>query len=366
MGEVPQGKRQPVALIPAYNPPRRMVELVNGLRRHFPRIVVVDDGSVEGLDVLAEVEGMVEKVLRHGENRGKGAALKTGLAYIGGENTVTVDADGQHTLGDVLAVAGKIESGRPRLVLGARGFSGKVPLRSRFGNFWTRWFFFLATGLRLRDTQTGLRGIPDVLVKRLLTIPGERYEYEMAVLADARHHDEKPLEVPIETVYLDGNSTSHFKPLADTVRIYRSFLGYCASGVMSFILDNAVFALSMWWMSAHHSAPRSRAILFSIFLARIVSANFNYLCNRFMVFRRERSGSGGAKRSHHSYFSYFALVAAVAAAGYVCTAAASAVAGVDGVAVTSVKIVVEAALFVLGYHLQRKVVFRRQTEVFLV
>lgn len=357
MGEVPEGERQPVALIPAYNPPARLLEVVDGLRRRFRRIVIVDDGSTEGLDVLRKAEAEVEKVLRHDVNRGKGAALKTGFDYIGEENVVTVDADGQHAIEDIVRVAAAVSAGRRRLVLGARGFTGRVPLRSRFGNFWARWLFFLTAGIYLRDTQTGLRGIPASLIRRVRALPGERYEYEAAMLADVRNHDEKPLEIPISTVYIDGNSSSHFRPLADAVRIYRSFIAFCASGILSFLIDNAVFALSMWWMASHDFALRRNEILISLLAARAVSSNFNYLCNRFMVFGRARASSGGHAGPHRSYFGYFALVLAMAAASWLMTGLAAAAANVDGAAVTGIKIAVEAVLFVLSYHLQRKIVF---------
>jgi glycosyltransferase involved in cell wall biosynthesis len=334
-----------------------LLEVVAGLKRNFRRIVIVDDGSTEGIDFLREAEGDVEKVLRHGVNRGKGAALKTGLDYIGEENVVTVDADGQHAIEDIVAVADAVDAGRSRLVLGARGFTGKVPLRSRFGNFWARWIFFFTTGIYLRDTQTGLRGIPASLIKRIRALPGERYEYEAAMLADIRNHGEKPLEIRISTVYIDGNSSSHFRPLADAVRIYRSFIAFCASGILSFLIDNAVFALSMWWMASHDFALRRHEILISLVAARAVSSNFNYLCNRFMVFNRARASAGGCARAHRSYFGYFALVLAMAAASWMLTGLAAAVADVDGAAVTYVKIAVEAVLFVLSYHLQRKIVF---------
>lgn len=359
MGEVSQGKRQSVALIPAYNPPRALLALVDALKRKFDRVVVVDDGSTEGHDVLSEVERKVDGFLRHSENRGKGAALKLGFEHIGERNVVTVDADGQHRIGDIIRVADSIEASRRRLVIGVRAFSGKVPLRSRFGNFWTRWFFFLATGILVKDTQTGLRGIPASLVSRIASIPGERYEYEMAMLADSVNHDEKPLEIPIETVYIDGNQTSHFKPLADTVRIYRTFFGFCLSGLTSFLLDNAVFALSVWWMSQHDVASRRYEILFSICLARLVSSNFNYLCNRFMVFQQRQIRDKGPKRRHVSFIRYWMLVAGMMVASFAFTGIAAALFDVDGVAITVVKIAVETALLGVSFHLQRKLVFRR-------
>lgn len=337
-------------LIPAYNPDGKLLDLLPRLRERFSRIVLVNDGSETGLDVLEKAAPLVEKVLVHERNRGKGAALKTGFAYLGdGCDVITADADGQHSPEDIAKVAEGLRTHRGGLVLGVRQFCGKVPLRSRFGNFWTRWLFFFMTGLMVRDTQTGLRGIPAGLLRRVAAIPGDRYEYEMAMLADAKHHDERPLQIPIETIYIDENATSHFNPLLDTVRIYRSLFQFCLSSVLSFLLDNAVFAGVLWFM-ASKDTPRRDDILVALVAARLVSSNFNYFYNRFVVFHTH-----GRKRS---FFQYWGLVAAIAAASYVLTESFSAILDVKGVAITAVKISVETFLFFASYLVQKKFIFK--------
>ena len=209
-------------LIPAYQPDGRLVRLVEALRGDFPRIVVVDDGSTEGLQALDAVRGLVEVLLRHDVNRGKGAALRTGFAWIREHlpdvaGTVTADADGQHSPEDIRRVAEATVGRKGGLVLGVRAFEGQVPFRSRFGNWWTRMLFRLLTGLSLRDTQSGLRGIPADMLERMLAMRGDRYEYETRMLADARHHAEPPLQIPIRTVYINGNRSSHYRPFRDTL-----------------------------------------------------------------------------------------------------------------------------------------------------
>ena len=125
-------------------------------------------------------------VLRHAVNRGKGRAIKTGLAhflerYPGAAGVVTVDADGQHRARDV--VAWRSRSSRSRTPWSsARGVSAGTPLRSRIGNLLTRQLFRWVAGRRLSDTQSGLRCFSRALVPRLLALEGERYEYEMNVL----------------------------------------------------------------------------------------------------------------------------------------------------------------------------------------
>ena len=209
-------------LIPAYEPDGKLAALVDDLRPLFRHLVLVDDGSTRGRDVLDAARGRVDALLAHAANRGKGAALRTGLAWIRDNlpdvrAIVTADADGQHRPADIRRVAEATLAHPDGLVLGVREFAGKVPFRSQLGNVWTRVLFRLLTGLPVRDTQTGLRGIPRGLLDRVLAIPGDRYEYELRMLVDARHHPAPPLQIPIETVYIDGNRSSHFRPFRDTV-----------------------------------------------------------------------------------------------------------------------------------------------------
>ena len=93
-------------------------------------------------------------------NQGKGQALKTAFTYIQEQNiygtVVTADADGQHKVWDIFRTANKASENPNKLILGVRAFSGKVPLRSRFGNSLTKALFKLQTGVGVTDTQTGL------------------------------------------------------------------------------------------------------------------------------------------------------------------------------------------------------------------
>ena len=356
MGEHAEKCRSVTVLIPAYNPDEKLLDLLPKLKERFSRIVLVDDGSTAGRDVFRKAGEHVEKILVHERNRGKGAALKTGFAYVGdSSDVITADADGQHTPEDIAKIAEGLKTHRGGLVLGVRAFSGKVPFRSRFGNWWTRWFFFLMTGLMIRDTQTGLRGIPAGLIPRVAAIPGDRYEYEMAMLADAKRHPERPLQIPIETVYIDSNATSHFNPLLDTIRIYRSLLQFCLSSVLAFLIDNGVFAAVIWFLSDKATCRRND-ILVALLAARFISSHFNYFYNRFVVFRRD---GGARRRPHRSYYGYSGLVLAIGAASYALTEGCSAVLDVQGVAITVVKIVADAVLFVASYLVQKKFIFRR-------
>jgi len=179
----------------------------------------------------------------------------------------------------------------------------------------------------------------------------------MAMLADARNHDQKPLQIPIETIYIEANATSHFNPILDTIRVYRSLFQFCLSSVLSFLLDNAVFAAVVWYLADR--APRRADVLVALVTARLVSSNFNFFYNRFVVFyRRRKLTKMRMQRGVRHYFQYWGLVLALAAASYALTSLCAALFDVRGVAITVVKIVVETFLFLASYFLQKRFIFK--------
>ncbi|MFA5161741.1 MAG: hypothetical protein WC421_05805 [Elusimicrobiales bacterium] len=154
----------------------------------------------------------------------KGRALKTGFDYFlanfgGVPGIVTADADGQHRPEDILRIANAMGKNPGCLVLGTRAFSGYVPLRSLLGNIISRFLFGLA-GVKVSDTQTGLRGIPADEIPGLLRLGGERYEFETAMLFSLKCRGVRFVEENIATVYADNNNSSHFNPLKDSMKVY--------------------------------------------------------------------------------------------------------------------------------------------------
>jgi len=343
-------------LIPAYNPDEKLLALLDEITPLFPHVVVVNDGSTTGTKVFDDVRARGLPVLVHVSNRGKGAALKTGFRWIlanlpGCVTVVTADADGQHRPADIVKVAAASLAHQRGLALGVRAFSGNVPLRSRFGNWWTRQVFFLMTRLRISDTQTGLRGIPTALLPRLLELEGDRYEYEMQMLAGARRHDEPPVQVPIETVYIAGNASSHFNPLRDSIRIYGALVKFCISSVSCFLLDNAIFTSVMTILTRSTDWRRATEVFVAFVSARAVSSTVNYVCNRRLVFRSSVSRL-------KSFFKYWLLVLVIMSAGYGLTAGLSRLVDAHGLAITAIKIAVETALFFFSYGAQKRWIFR--------
>lgn len=217
-----------IVIIPAYQPGGPLIEVVAGLSTSGLICIVVDDGS--GRDyrkVFDHVENHAV-VLRHDKNLGKGAALKTGYRYIketfGSGIIITADADGQHTVSDINKLADAyMKSDNPSnvLMIGARKFSqADVPLRSRIGNIITTRLFRTLTGLDINDTQTGLRAFDYSLIDLMLDIDGDRFEYETNVLLVCSKRKISVTEIPIDTIYLDKNKSSHFNPITDSITIY--------------------------------------------------------------------------------------------------------------------------------------------------
>ena len=182
-----------VVLIPAYKPDERLIDLTrelimdNGLD-----VLLVDDGGQEAFaHIFEECRKLGAEVAVHAVNMGKGRALKTGinaamLKWPDMAGIVTADADGQHTPKDILRLIDALHEHPDKLVLGSRAFTGNVPLKSLWGNRITRWVYALASGVKVGDTQTGLRALPASSLPAMARIDGERYEYEMNVLLKLR------------------------------------------------------------------------------------------------------------------------------------------------------------------------------------
>lgn len=219
-----------IILIPAYKPDEALISTVAELREMGYDLVIVDDGGGEEYYKIFRSVVPFATVLRKKTNHGKGAALKSGFQFIQRNcpdcrYIITADADGQHRPADIARIDAYLhEFGG--FVIGAREFVGNVPVRSLLGNTLTREVFAAVSGVHVEDTQTGLRGFETTLCPWLLSIPGNRYEYEMNMLLDAAKRKIPIGEIPIETVYEQGNPSSHFDPVKDSVKIYRCILNY--------------------------------------------------------------------------------------------------------------------------------------------
>ncbi len=344
-------------LIPAYNPDDKLLELVkNIVKQGFQQVLVVNDGSKKECDPIFNKLKKVNQctVLEHEVNKGKGQALKTAFSYFldafpHSVGLVTVDADGQHAVEDVEKVTKRLCECPESLVLGVRDFSGEdIPFRSRFGNVLTKGVARFACGIKISDTQTGLRGIPSRFVKKLLNVAGQRYEFEMNMLVECKPNNVEIEEVKIQTIYIEENESSHFNPIKDSIRIYAVFLKFAFSSALSFILDIALFALFV--MILNGIFVESYIIIATV-IARVLSALFNYTVNRKMVFK---------STSSHTLVKYFTLAVAQMLASAGCVFLIYEAIGFGEV---GIKIVVDGVLFLISYVIQREWVFKKKYEL---
>lgn len=354
----------PCILIPALNPSASLPGYIRQLRaKGLGPILVVDDGSRAEFASLFEAVERIPGcyVLRHAVNLGKGRGLKNGFnwflthsACTGCSGVITVDSDGQHSAQDVKKLAALLERHPNSLILGCRDFSlPQVPFKSRFGNRITCGVFRALHGTRLRDTQTGLRAFPRALTAAFLALPGERFEYETNVLIQAARQKIPFVETPIETIYLNGNAETHFRPVRDSLAIYKllftSFFRYTASSLTSFGVDIGLFQLALWALRQMGAA--GWAIAGATALARVGSSLFNYAVNRRLVF-----GAGAGARQLGRY--YLVCLGQTSASAALVTA----LCGIGALPEALVKTLVDTLLFFVSYPLQQRWVFRRKPQ----
>lgn len=343
-----------VIIIPSYQPSESLILFAKNLTDSFNKIIVVDDGSGwEYKDIFQEIENIAGiTVLRHAMNQGKGRAIKTAFNYClncsnfcdrGG--VITVDGDGQHVIEDIKNVAVVLsDSDENSIVLGVRKFDKKhVPFRSRFGNNVSKVIYRYACGINVTDTQTGLRGFHYSQIPLMLSVEGERYEYETNMLISFKDHAFKIIEIPIQTIYEEGNKSSHFNPITDSIKIYRVVLKYSAASVLSLLIDYGMFVILVSW---------GISIIKATYIARACSSIANFLINRSVVFRNKGD-------IRFQFIKYILLAAASATvSGVVVNLLYSYV----GIYPAACKIVVDTMLFFLNYYIQRTFVFTKEEE----
>ncbi len=349
-------------VIPSYQPDEKLEKTVKGvIDTGFQDIIVIDDGGGEKYaHIFSSVRTLPGvTVLTHEKNRGKGAALKTAFNYIL-ENrpqsigAVTADGDGQHLPNDILSCAMAMVR-EDKLVLGVRDFSlPDVPPRSRAGNRITCFVFLAFCGLKVTDTQTGLRAIPRKDLPAVAKIEGDRYEYETNMLLAAKNIGAVLYEEKISTVYIEENQTSHFNTVKDSFRIYKLIFSYMASSYAASLVDLLAFYLIM--AVINNSYPQfAHGILTATVLARVISSLVNYTVNKNVVF--------GADCPKGAIFRYYALAVPVMLSSFLLVYLIQNVLageGMNSLVTTLIKAVVDIFIFFVTFRVQREWVFKKK------
>lgn len=333
-------------LIPAYNPDNNLIVLIKSLIfSGIKDIIVVDDGSDnDSLEIFEWINNNDScHLCAHAVNLGKGRAIKTGLNFAlknfqDLEGIVTADADGQHSPVDILKVYNELSANPHDLILGCREFKENVPFRSKLGNETTKIVFHLLTGLKVSDTQTGLRGIPIKYVPVCLRLDGEKYEYEINMLISCGRYKTGLKEVPIQTIYLDQNRSSHFNPVIDSLKIYLVLFRFMFSSLSAALIDFVVFVICTGF---------GISILKSIIISRFFSGNYNFMVNKRLVFNNQ-------SKFKESFLKYWLLVIILGSLSFF---GISALVKYLNFNVYLAKVLVESLLYFTSFAIQRNLIF---------
>lgn len=353
-------------VLPSLDPDEKLLAVIDGLLEYgFKDIILLNDGSKpENMHYFETAASHPEVHLLHHEvNKGKGVALKDAFRWFlenrpEGQGVVTVDGDNQHHPEDTRACVEKmLESGN--IVLGCRDFSlPHVPKRSRMGNNITCGVFRILVGMKISDTQTGLRAIPRNLLPGLCEVYGDRFEYETNMLLYMKERNLPHDEVKIRTVYIEENKSSHFNTVRDSWRIYKlilkHFVEYTLSGMVSWAVDSGMFILLSWLLMDVLMEPVLSVATMGG--ARAISSLINFYMNKRLVFHSHAS-------TGKALLKYYSLAVPTLLMQYGLTFGTYALFGIgpDRIILRAViHSLVMVVLFISSYMLQQRWVFTQK------
>lgn len=272
-----------VVLIPAYEPDEELVKLVDSLSAEGFAVLVVNDGSGASYDKIFEAVSATAQVLTLEKNSGKGAALKHGMRHIrslfpDAAHFITCDADGQHRVADVVRVRERLHQDAD-FVLTVRNRRRGIPLRSKVGNDLSRFVYTVLANHYLSDNQSGLRGFAVKHIDWLVQVEKDNYDYEMNVLYYANKQGMAITTLPIEAIYIGNNESSHFKPVADTIKIYKCLFRSAIGSFVSLLLCEILMAV--WSLTLGYEY-----LLMTLPITGAVYGASNILLNRFLLFKK--------------------------------------------------------------------------------
>ncbi|WP_299251401.1 DUF2062 domain-containing protein [uncultured Cytophaga sp.] len=209
-------------LIPTFNNATAIKEVLDGVLEFTSNIVVVNDGSTDNTaSILSAYPDLL--VINHPKNMGKGMALRTGFreAYKNGYHyAISIDSDGQHYPDDLHLFVDEIELHPKAIIIGARNMDQpNVPGKSSFGNRASTFWFWVVTGIKLTDTQSGYRLYPLEPLNSIRFIT-RKYEFEIEVMVRSFWKGVDVLSIPIKVFYPPADERiTHFRPFKDVTRI---------------------------------------------------------------------------------------------------------------------------------------------------
>ncbi|HTJ51702.1 MAG TPA: glycosyltransferase family 2 protein [Cyclobacteriaceae bacterium] len=209
-------------LVPTYNNHRTLKHVLDSILEYTDDVVLVNDGSTDSTAEILSAYSTIH-VVSYPKNVGKGWALRQGFKKaleLGYDYAVTIDSDGQHFAEDLPKFLETIEQTPGVLTIGARNMEqSSVPGKSSFGNKFSNFWYWVETGLKLPDTQSGYRLYPIYLMKDMKFIT-HKFEFEIEVIVRAAWRNIVVIPVPVKVYYAGKeNRVSHFRPFKDFSRI---------------------------------------------------------------------------------------------------------------------------------------------------
>lgn len=337
-----------IIIVPAYNPDNKLINVIKDIKKANidKTIIVVNDGSKNECNKYFDEIKSEVILLQHEINYGKGKAIKTALNYIKEHNLkgkiLTMDSDGQHKMDDGIKLLETLEENKKQLIIGKRCFDQKIPFRSKFGNKLTKFVFRIFSGVKVGDTQSGLRAFNSNLVDDFLYLEGDRFEYEMNVLIYCAKYKIEMKEIDISTIYIDDNKSSHFNVITDSLKIYGTILLFAGSAILSFLLDYLCFIIIY---------NLSNNIIIANILARIISGSFNFYINSQIVFGQDKITVKHAVQ--YLLLACIVIILNTIILSFLNKAIQS---------VAFAKIITEGILFIMNFLIQRLLIFKKDKQ----
>ena len=210
-------------IIPTYNNCRTLERVLNGVLELTNNIIIVNDGSTDNTAAILKNYQQLQQI-HFPENKGKGMALRAGFKKaisLGYEFAITIDSDGQHFPDNIPDFIHALEqnNGEDLLIIGSRNMKQEgVPGKSSFGNKFSNFWFWIETGIKLKDTQSGFRLYPLNVLKNIKFYTS-KFEFEIEVIVKTAWKNIEVKNIPIKVLYDESERVSHFRPFRDFTRI---------------------------------------------------------------------------------------------------------------------------------------------------
>lgn len=336
-------------IITIYKKDRATINLCSNLYElGAEHIVVVNDGCVTGDEYFNELISIGCHIVTLEKGSGKGTCIKAGAKYAY-ENIynitgfITADADGQHKAEDIMKVSRALEMRPDNLILGKRDINkSKMSIGHIIGHKLSSAYFKVITGVKCKDTMSGLRGIPATLYEVVINTKGQRFEYEMNFLTKCAD-----LKIPFYNVNIvtekQSECVTNYRLFKDTFLIYKTPLRFATASVGCTVVDLALFTIFTYLLPSSTQWNVALATL----MARVVSGSMNFLINRKVIFENDSKAGNQALK-------FFILFFFIMCASTITVSALSFI----PVPATLIKAIVDLLLWAVNYTIQRKWVFK--------